>query len=156
MPIRVLFVCTGNICRSPLAEAMFRKYAEEAGASDLFEIDSAGTGGWHAGELADPRTLAVARALGCPTSHRARQVRPTDFEEFDHMVLMDHQNIRDLKRLGTGTAEFSLMLSWDPKSTREEVPDPYYGGPEGFSEMAAMLEPACRGLLQILTPRGTI
>jgi protein-tyrosine phosphatase len=124
----VLFVCLGNICRSPLAEAAFRAEAERLGLE--VEIDSAGTGDWHAGHPPDPRATAAAKRNGIDISHlRARQVRPGDFERFDHIVALDTQNLRDLRRLQPPGSKAQLSLLLDHVEGREgqAVADPYYG-----------------------------
>ena len=133
MTIAVLFVCLGNICRSPLAEAAFRLEAERLGLD--VEIDSAGTGDWHVGEAPDPRARSAARRAGVEIGHlRARQVRPDDFHRFDHIVAMDEQNLANLKRLrpnGAG-AKLSLLLDHVPGREGQPMADPYYGGDEHF------------------------
>lgn len=135
-----------------MAEAIFRQMVDESGLSDQFLIDSAGTGEWHIGELPDPRTRRVADQMGCSTSQRARQVRSSDFEEFDYIIAMDDSNLENLHRWpGARPEKVSLMLSWDPSALLREVPDPYYGEGDGFVRMYEMLVPACRGLLDAMT-----
>lgn len=135
-----------------MAEAIFRQMVDESGLADQFFIDSAGTGEWHIGELPDPRTRRVADQMGCPTFQRARQVRSSDFEEFDHIIAMDDSNLENLHRWpGARPEKVSLMLSWDPDAKLREVPDPYYGEGDGFVRMYEMLVPACRGLLDAMT-----
>ncbi|RYG43356.1 low molecular weight phosphotyrosine protein phosphatase [bacterium] len=142
---RVLFVCLGNICRSPLAEAIFRRIATERGLD--VEVDSAGTGDWHVGSLPDRRACQVGQASACRMDMRARQFHESDFERFDYIVPMDIANQRDLHRWTNAKPEkVRLMLTFDPQAVGEEVPDPYYGHLEDFREVAAMLETACRGL----------
>lgn len=129
----VLFVCLGNICRSPLAEAAFRREAERIGLD--VEIDSAGTGDWHIGRAPDPRAQAVARAYGEEIGHyRARQVRPEDFRRFSHIVALDEQNLADLiaMRPADGTADLTLLLDHVEGREGEAVADPYYGEEAGF------------------------
>jgi protein-tyrosine phosphatase len=128
-----LFVCLGNICRSPLAEAAFRAAAEEAGVAVV--ADSAGTGGWHAGEQPDRRSIAVAAKHGIDiTGQRARQVTREDFDRFDHILALDPQNLADLRRIAPkgGRARLRLLLDAVPGWEGRAVDDPYYGGPEGF------------------------
>lgn len=129
----VLFVCLGNICRSPLAEAAFRQEAQRLGLD--VEVDSAGTGGWHAGEPPDRRAIAVARKHGVDVSgYRARKVTAADFRRFDHIVALDFENLDDLQRLrpADATAELSLLLDHVPGREGEAVSDPWYGGPQDF------------------------
>ena len=131
----VLFVCLGNICRSPLAEAAFRREAERMGIDA--EADSAGTGDWHVGEPPDRRAIAVAAKNGIDISGlRARQVGPEDFGCFDHVVALDPQNLRDLKRMqpADAKAELSLLLDHVEGRQGEPVADPYYGGAEHFDQ----------------------
>ena len=128
-----LFVCLGNICRSPLAEAAFRAAAEDAGVAVV--ADSAGTGGWHAGEQPDRRSIAVAAKHGIDiTGQRARQVTREDFDRFDHIFALDPQNLADLRRIAPKNARARLRLLLDavPGWEGRAVDDPYYGGPEGF------------------------
>lgn len=150
---RVLFVCLGNICRSPLAEGIFLREIENLGIADRFLVDSAGTGAWHVGERADPRSIAMGESMGCRMEMRARQIRAQDFEEFDLLLAMDRANLRDLqtiaRRYGFET-DLRLMREFDSHGTGEDVPDPYYGGPDGFRDVADMLERSCRGLLRHL------
>lgn len=145
----VLFVCLGNICRSPLAEAAFRR---EAGALGLdVEIDSAGTGDWHIGHPPDPRAQAKARAEGVDIGHyRARQVTPDDFRRFTHIVALDAQNLADLEALrpADGKAELALLMDYVKGHEGEPVPDPYYGGPEGFDQVWSLVDEAARHLAQ--------
>ena len=155
---RVLFVCLGNICRSPLAEGVFLHLVREAGLSDRFEVDSAGTGDWHVGERPDSRASAVARRHGVELPSRARQVTPEDLETFDHVLAMDRENLRDLRRLAPrgATADIRLLRAHDPLSASEDdgdVPDPYYGGPAGFDLVYDMVHRSCSALLAELTAR---
>jgi protein-tyrosine phosphatase len=149
---RILFVCSGNICRSPLAEAIFRSLADEAGLTKQFVIDSAGTHGFHQGEKADPRTRRVGRNHGLDVDSIARKVEDEDFDKFDLIVAMDRGHRSELKaRAGSGrTASIRLMREFDPAARDQDVADPYYGGEEGFENMYAVLMPACRGLLDSL------
>jgi len=156
-PTRLLFVCLGNICRSPLAEGLFLHVAREQNCHVKYRVDSAGTGDWHIGELADPRSRAVAKKYGVELTSRARQVKtPQDFQEFDWIFGMDQQNQRDLLSLAPSTyhGKIRLIRSFDPECDADaEVPDPYYGGPEGFESMYAMLRRSCLGLLNFLENR---
>lgn len=147
--MKVLFVCLGNICRSPTAEGVFRHKVREAGLEDRIEIDSAGTGDWHVGKAPDARTRAAALRRGYDLSSlRARQVSAADFSRYDLILAMDHANLRDLERLraGTGTAELDLFLRRFDLEI-DEVPDPYYGGDDGFEQVLDLVEQACDGLL---------
>jgi protein-tyrosine phosphatase len=146
-PIRVLFVCMGNICRSPMAEAVFRHLAAEAGLDGCIAIDSAGTGGWHAGEPPHSGTQAVLRehqiAVG---SQRARQLRASDAATFTYIVAMDEENLRDMARLFPQVrARASLLLGFAPAVGIREVPDPYYDG--RFAYVYQLVDAGCRGLL---------
>ncbi|MBX3384026.1 MAG: low molecular weight phosphotyrosine protein phosphatase [Phycisphaeraceae bacterium] len=156
-PTGVLFVCLGNICRSPLAKAVFTRKVEDRGIASRFLIDSCGTGGWHAGGNADPRTLQIAARYGIEFEHTARRVRRTDFEAFHLLVAMDTSNMNDLLELGAPPDRVRLMRSFDVTLAGHtggmlDVPDPYYGGPEGFDQMYHMINRACDGLLAHLVP----
>ncbi|HEX6133631.1 MAG TPA: low molecular weight protein-tyrosine-phosphatase [Longimicrobiales bacterium] len=150
--IGVLFVCLGNICRSPLAKGVFTQLVTEEGLSDRFEIDSAGTSDYHIGESPDPRTTQEAERRGVLLEHAARQVGHQDFERFDYVLAMDARNLGKLERLARqlrGRAELHLLRSFDPEAGDDlEVPDPYFGGPDGFADVHDMIERACRGLLE--------
>ncbi len=151
--VRVLFVCLGNICRSPTAEGVFRKLVQDRGLDAHIEIDSAGTGGWHAGEPPDRRAQAEARRRGIDISGlRARQVRKQDFMEFDRVVAMDRQNLRELRAACPEPLrhKLSLMLDHAEHLPESEVPDPYYGGHDGFVEVYDLLEAASEGLLALI------
>ena len=149
--IRVCFVCLGNICRSPTAEGVFRHLVAEAGCADAFEIDSAGTAAYHAGERPDRRSQATARARGVELPGRARQFVREDFARFDHVLAMDDDNYGALVRLApdeAARAKVALLRSFDPAAPpRAEVPDPYFGGPDGFDRVFDICMAACRGLL---------
>ncbi|MBS0198223.1 MAG: low molecular weight phosphotyrosine protein phosphatase [Planctomycetes bacterium] len=149
----VLFVCLGNICRSPLAKALFIDHARRANRLDQFRIDSCGLGGWHAGGPADPRTVQIAAANGIELVHTARQVHRGDATAFDLLIAMDQNNVRGLLELGMPAEKVKLMRSFDPsvRGPAPDVPDPYYGGEEGFRHMYEMLHRACGGLLAHLT-----
>lgn len=143
---RVLFVCLGNICRSPLGEGIFRRMARERGIE--VEVDSAGTGDYHIGELPDHRARSVGAQRGCDMSMRARQFRSADFQDFDLIVVMDHANLRTVQKwAGAIPGKVRLARSFDPNAEDEVVPDPYYGDVEDFEEVATMLEAASGGIL---------
>lgn len=148
--MRILFVCLGNICRSPTAEGVMARLVAEAGLAGRIEIDSAGTGAWHIGELPDPRTREAARRRGIELSHRARQLRREDLERFDLLVAMDAENLRHMQRLAgpRPRVELRLLRSFDPTApVGAIVPDPYAGGAAGFEEVLDICERACAGLL---------
>ncbi|PJI49856.1 MAG: protein-tyrosine-phosphatase [Pseudomonas sp.] len=147
--MKVLFVCLGNICRSPTAEGVFRHKVREAGLEQRVEIDSAGTGDWHVGKAPDARTRAAALRRGYDLSDlRARQVSVADFSRYDLVLAMDSANLRDLKHLrgSIGKAELDLFLRRYELEI-DEVPDPYYGGEDGFEQVLDLIEKACDGLL---------
>jgi protein-tyrosine phosphatase len=146
----VLFVCLGNICRSPLAEGVFQHLVEEAGLSNRFEIDSAGTGAWHVGEPPDARATMVASQHGVHLASRARQVTESDLDHFEYVVAMDHDNLRNLERMAAtcgSEAQIELLRRSDADGTGKEVPDPYYGGASGFETVYEMVHRSCVGLL---------
>jgi protein-tyrosine phosphatase len=151
--VRVLFVCLGNICRSPTAEGVMRALVLEAGLTGEIQLDSAGTGSWHVGSSPDPRASAAARSRGITLEGYGRQVRDDDFKEFDLIVAMDRSNVRELRGLASGEDERSkvrLLREFDPASAGAEdldVPDPYYGAPGGFDEVLDLVQAACQGLL---------
>jgi protein-tyrosine phosphatase len=143
----------GNICRSPLAEGVFSHLAAQAGRAGDFEVDSCGTGGWHAGELADPRSRAVAQKHGITLRHRARQFERADFDKFDWILAMDRENQDDLLSFSNLTPaqrkKVRLIREFDPQPGADlDVPDPYYGGPEGFDKVYQMIERSARGMLE--------
>jgi len=149
--ISILFVCLGNICRSPLAEGVFRSLVEEAGLSERFEIDSAGTGAWHVGEPPDARAAMVASQHGVTLECRARQVTTEDFGRFDYVIAMDRENLRNLQRMAAeagSDAEVRLLREFDPEQDGDEVPDPYYGGASGFETVYDIVSRSCRALLR--------
>ncbi|WP_328789674.1 low molecular weight protein-tyrosine-phosphatase [Streptomyces sp. NBC_00273] len=149
---RVCFVCTGNICRSPMAESVFRAHVAADGLETLVEVDSAGTGGWHEGDGADPRTIAVLEAAGYEQDHRARQFRSSWFARLDLVIALDAGHLRDLRALAPtaqDAAKVRLLRSYDPAAPAAEtdVPDPYYGPLDGFEECLELVEAASPGLL---------
>jgi len=145
------FVCMGNICRSPTAEAVMRHLVAEAGLADRIHLDSAGTGAWHVGEPRDARSRAVGQNRGMPLSGRARQFSEKDFARFDYVLAMDRDNRRELRDLApneAARAKIRLLRSFDPRVKGDaDVPDPYYGGPQGFEEVFDICLSACEGLL---------
>ena len=158
-PVSVLFVCTGNICRSPTAEAIFRKLAADAGMERTIHADSAGTHGYHVGEPPDPRAQASAARRGYDLSGlRARRFERADFQRFDLIVAMDHGHHAILAKLVPPMLAHKLktMMSYARGFEDEDVPDPYYGGPQAFERVLDMLEDAAKGLLDSLNraPRG--
>ncbi|HEU5138187.1 MAG TPA: low molecular weight protein-tyrosine-phosphatase [Steroidobacteraceae bacterium] len=150
---RVLFVCLGNICRSPTAEGVLRAIAAHEFPGLEIDIDSAGTADYHVGEPPDRRTLAAARRRGYDLAGlRARQVQPEDFRRFDYLLAMDHANLSELeaRRPEDASARLALFLAFAPQAETLEVPDPYYGGTEDFERVLDLCESASRGLLERL------
>jgi protein-tyrosine phosphatase len=146
---RILFVCMGNICRSPTAEGVMRHLLAERGLAGEIDAESAGTGGWHAGNPPDARATATARARGITLDGAARQVTRSDFEDFDLLVAMDRDNLADLRAIAPPGTEHKLrMLIADGR----DVPDPYYGGPRGFEQVLDLVQTACEQLLDDLAP----
>ena len=150
--VKVLFVCLGNICRSPLAEGVFRHKVEERGLEDSFEIDSCGTVAYHIGELPDERSVANAKMNGVDYSHRARQFRARDFNDFDFILPMDDSNMRDVMSIdpGDGIAKVVKMRYYDEVAKNADVPDPYYGGPQGFQDVFDIIDRSSEELLDSL------
>jgi len=148
--VRILFVCLGNICRSPTAAGVLRALAAREAPELKLEVDSAGTSGYHIGQQPDPRTREAAARRGYDLSAlRARIVEPIDFERFDLILAMDRENLRVLRRRAPAAAHrrLRLFLEFAPEAAPEDVPDPYYGGPNGFEEVLDLIESATRGLL---------
>jgi len=154
MPVRLCFVCMGNICRSPTAEAVMRHLVAERGLAGEIEIESAGTGDWHVGDPADERTRAAAMQRGYRMEGRAQQFRRVFFDRFDYVLAADQNNYRQLEQLAPDAAarrKIRLLRSFDPAAPEgAEIPDPYYGGPDGFEKVLDLCEAACRGLLEHL------
>ena len=159
--IRLLFVCMGNICRSPTAEGVMRGLLREEGLEDVVEVDSAGTGDWHVGDPPDRRATAAARARGIVLDGAARQVARRDFADFDLILAADRRNLRDLRAVlpADARAKVHLLREFDPASAGApdlDVPDPYYGGGDGFEHVLDLVEAACRGLLEDLRAAGRL
>ncbi|WP_406628241.1 low molecular weight protein-tyrosine-phosphatase [Patulibacter brassicae] len=158
--VELLFVCLGNICRSPTAEAVMAGLLADEGLDDRVHVDSAGTGSWHVGHPADPRSRAAAAERGIALTSRARQVTEADFERFDLLLAMDRQNAADLRALAPDDAAASkvrLLREFDAAAARDgdlDVPDPYHGGPRGFEHVLDLVDAACRGLLAEVRSRG--
>ncbi|MDE6207891.1 MAG: low molecular weight phosphotyrosine protein phosphatase [Muribaculaceae bacterium] len=154
--IRVLFVCLGNICRSPAAEGVMRRIVDEAGDADRWVIDSAGTGGWHVGQLPDKRMRVHGARRGLTLDHHCRQVRQADFDNFDLIVAMDDSNYADLRELAPtldAADKIVKMIDFADMATRYDcIPDPYYEGAEGFELVLDLLDDACHHLYTALTP----
>lgn len=167
-PVRILFVCLGNICRSPTAEAVMADHIARAGLSDKIEVDSAGTGDWHIGSAPDPRATAEAESRGISMRSRGRQIRADDFKDFDIILAMDAYNLRDLRELAPddeARSRIHMFRSFDPTANTKDadiddaeeisngeldVPDPYFGGPEGFSHAFDLVDAASEGLLDYI------
>jgi protein-tyrosine phosphatase len=153
----ILFVCLGNICRSPLAEGVFRDLARSRGVEDRFEIDSAGTSAYHIGSAPDRRSAAEARRRGLELAGSARQVEPDDLHRFDWVIAMDAENHAELERLRAsvgGAARLHRLREWDPQPDSADVPDPYYGGDSGFSDVHDIVERSCERFLEHLLDGG--
>ncbi len=147
--MRLLMVCLGNICRSPLAEGALRRHLDCNGL-DWVEVDSAGTGGWHAGEPPDRRSIAVAADFGVDIrSQRARKLRAADFQHFDWLLCADHSVLRDVQAMAPlgSPAQAALLLEWAGLGEGDEVPDPYTGGPEEFRRVWTMVDAAAAGIV---------
>lgn len=149
-PFRILFVCLGNICRSPAAEIIFRKMADDSGRAEDFHIDSAGTIGFHQGSPPDPRMSAALVRHGFTISGRSRQILPEDLETFDLIVTMDESNLNDVRSLTTDPAAHGKvrpLVEFCRHHDDPRVPDPYYGGERGFEHVIALLKDGCEGIL---------
>jgi protein-tyrosine phosphatase len=148
MPYRLTFVCTGNICRSPMAEHIFRHHAEQEGLD--VEVDSSGIGHWHVGETADERTVAVLRKAGYRSAHRARQFETSWFDRYDLIIALDQGHRTDLDRMagdGTDRSKIRLLREFDPDARDLDVADPYYGRNSGFDVVREQIEAAVPGLI---------
>ncbi len=151
MAVKVLFVCLGNICRSPTAHAVFQHLVTEAGLQDKIEVDSAGTGDWHIGKQPDKRAMQAAGKRGYDLSPlRGRQVRADDLQQFDYVLAMDRENLQDMLALQQSKprGHVGLFLQFDKNSEYMEVPDPFYGGSKGFERVLDLVESASQGLLE--------
>ncbi len=156
--IKVLFVCLGNICRSPMAQAIFAHEVAQRGLQSQVSCDSAGTADYHPGEPPDDRTLKVLQNHGVATEQQARQVRPEDFKTFDYILAMDQKNLNELLDLRDtvpgATASLCLMDAYHPdrdvNDIPEDVPDPYWSQEDGFEQVYQLLLPACRNLLEVI------
>jgi protein-tyrosine phosphatase len=150
---RILFVCLGNICRSPLAEAVFRAELRRCGVEHLFEVDSAGTSAYHSGCSPDRRSVEAARRRGVEVTGVSRQITDDDLRRFDFVVVMDGENFSEVdqrKAAADGTAEVKRLREWDPAADSLDVPDPYYGGPSGFDRVHEIIERACAAMVEEL------
>ena len=148
----ILFICMGNICRSPMAEGVFVHKLREQGLHGDFEVDSAGTGGWHAGDPPDHRSAEEAQRNGVRLVSRARQVNARDFETFDLLVCMDEENERNLLAMGCPAGKIRQLMFYHSGSEHDSVPDPYYGGRDGFRLMFELIEDSVDGLIKHLRP----
>lgn len=156
MPRRILFVCTGNICRSPTAEGVARGLAEKLGLAEAFEFDSAATHGYHVGDTPDPRTVAAAAKRGYDLAHlRARRVTEFDFIRFDHVIAMGYDHLEWLRNACPPLYhdKLALLLEFSERYEQDEVPDPYYGDAEGFQQVLDLVEDAVQELLLRLGKR---
>jgi protein-tyrosine phosphatase len=152
--VRVLFVCMGNICRSPLAQGVFENVLRREGLEDEVSVDSAGTGHWHVGSPPDERALSAASLRGLDLSaQRARQIAREDCQIFDYILTMDEENYHMVSSLCRGSAVVRPFLDFATGSPEREVPDPYYGGPDGFEHVLDLVEEASEGLLEDIRER---
>ncbi|WP_174678768.1 low molecular weight protein-tyrosine-phosphatase [Kushneria konosiri] len=149
--IRVLFVCLGNICRSPMAEGLFRQMLQSRGLDSRIEVDSCGVGDYHAGEPPDPRAMREAHHRGADISElRGRVIRLNDFEQFDYILCMDEDNLQALRRMAPETrrAHVGLLMDFADEGTGAEIGDPYFGSTDNFGRVADQIEAGCQGLLE--------
>ncbi len=155
--MKIMFVCTGNICRSPLAEAVFHDLSHKEGVEERFEVDSSGTTAYHVGQQADDRMRSVAASRGVEIRHRSKQLIPQDFDEHDLLLAMDRSNLREMRSIARNSAhrdKIRLFREFDPQGGPDaEVPDPYYGGRSGFEKVYDMVERTSRSLLSALLDR---
>jgi low molecular weight protein-tyrosine phosphatase len=152
-PKRVLFVCMGNICRSPAGEAVFRRYVQDHKLHDEIDIDSSGTIDYHVGEPPDSRMSEAAARRGFILNSKARQFKTYDFDRFDLIVAMDRENLKDIRALditGEHRDKTHLLCDFLSNSNNPDVPDPYYGGPDGFDRVLDLIEQACQPMLDYL------
>ena len=152
----VLFVCLGNICRSPLAEALFVQKVKEKGYESRIRVDSCGTGDWHIGDDPDPRTLDVCQRNGLPIDHKARQFVPEDFDQYDYVIAMDQSNIENIIQMAGARLDedrLLLMREFDNERSSKDVPDPYFGGKDGFDRVYSILDAATNNFLNYLEGR---
>ena len=152
---KILFVCLGNICRSPAAEGIFNQKIKERDLEKFFLVDSAGTGGWHVGNLADSRMREAALSRGIELTSRSRKIQENDLYEFDHVFVMDQDNLNAVKSLIKDSmnpinSKIKLILTYSKNSQLNEVPDPYYGGKHGFDKVLDLLDDAIDGLIDSL------
>ena len=156
--VKVLFVCLGNICRSPLAEGIFRFKVNEKGLKDQFKIDSCGTSDYHIGEKPDERSVANAKKNGVDYMHRGRQLKKSDFYDFHYILPMDDLNLRDIEKLKPqdATAKVMKMRALDDSDQNGDVPDPYYGGENGFQLVFDILDHSTDKLLEELIERHSL
>ena len=155
MKKKILFVCLGNICRSPAAEGVFKQKVKDRDLEKLFVVDSAGTGSWHVGNLADPRMRETALSRGIELTSRSRKIEKSDLYEFDHILVMDNDNLFAVKSLikdnqNPVSSKIKLILNYSKKAQVREVPDPYYGGQNGFEKVIDLLDDAMDGLIDDL------
>ena len=152
--VRVLFVCMGNICRSPLAQGVFEDVLRREGLEGEVSVDSAGTGAWHVGSPPDERALSAASLRGVDiSSQRARRIKPEDCRNFDYVLTMDEENYRAVAGLCRGSAVVRPFLDFATDSPETAVPDPYYGGPDGFEHVLDLVEEASKGLVEDIRER---
>ena len=152
---KILFVCLGNICRSPAAEGIFKQKIKDRDIENFFVVESAGTGGWHVGNLADSRMRETALSRGIELTSRSRKIEKNDLYEFDHILVMDKDNLRDVNaliqdQLNPVNSKIKLILSYSKETQLDEVPDPYYGGQNGFDKVFDLLDNAIDELIDSL------